>query len=263
MGFFEAILLGLLQGLTEFLPVSSSGHLVIAQSMIKDFKEPGLLFDTILHLATFCAVIIYFREKISLLLKAFFGLFLYKYRITYYDNKRFLWAIFYASIPTAIIGLTIEKFSDTIFSSTVYAGYGLIITSVLLVISDNFNGNKAIDSVKGFWVGVMQGISVMPGISRSGSTIALSVILGIKREEAVEFSFLMSLPAVFGAVLLQSRHITSISEEAILHYIVAAFVAFITAFFAIHFMIKFIKKASLKYFAIYCLIVGIITVVWL
>lgn len=263
MGFFEAIFLGLLQGITEFLPVSSSGHLVIAQSIVKDFKEPGLLFDTILHLSTFCAVIIYFREKIFLLFRAFLGFFVYKYRITYYENKRFLWAIFYASIPTAIIGLAIEKFSDTIFSSTVYAGYGLIITSVLLVISDNFNGNKPIDSVKGFLVGVVQGVAVIPGISRSGSTIAASVILGVKREDAVEFSFLMALPAVFGASLLQARHISSISDEAISYYLAAALVAFVSAFFAIHFMIKFIKKASLKYFALYCLILGIITVVWL
>jgi undecaprenyl-diphosphatase len=263
MGLFDAIFLGLLQGLTEFLPVSSSGHLVIAQSLMKNFKEPGLLFDTILHLATFCAVIIYFRHKVAILLKSLLGLFSYKYRVTYYDNKRFLWAIIISCIPTGIIGLAIKPYADILFSAPVFAGYGLIITSVLLVISDKFNGRYPVDTAKGFWVGVVQGIAVMPGISRSGSTIAASLILGIKREDAVEFSFLMALPAVFGASLLQIRHIESIPGENISYYIFASLVAFVSAFFAIHFMIQFVKKASLKYFALYCLIVGIITVVWL
>ncbi len=263
MNLFEAIFLGLLQGITEFLPVSSSGHLVIAQSLIKNFKEPSLLFDTILHFATFCSVLIYFRTKIATLIKAFLGFFIYKYRVVYYDNKRFLWAIFAASIPTAIIGLTLEKFSETLFNVPVYAGYGLIITSILLVISDRTKGRFQIDPTKGFIVGIVQGIAVIPGISRSGSTVAASLMLGIKREEAVEFSFLMALPAVFGATLLQARHITSIENEQIINYIVAAVVAFVSAFFAIHFMIQFIKRAKLTYFALYCLILGIITVVWL
>jgi len=112
----------------------------------------------------------------------------------------------------------------------VFAGYGLIITSVLLVISDKFNGRYPVDTAKGFWVGVVQGIAVMPGISRSGSTIAASLILGIKREDAVEFSFLMALPAVFGAALLQIRHIESIAGENIPYYIIASLVAICVAF---------------------------------
>jgi undecaprenyl-diphosphatase len=263
MNLFEALFLGLLQGVTEFLPVSSSGHLVIAQSLIKNFKEPSLLFDTILHFATFCSVLIYFRRKISTLIKAFMGFFLYKYRVTYYDNKRFLWAIFTASIPTAIIGLFLKKYSETIFNTPIYAGYGLIITSLLLYISDKFKGRYPVDPSKGFIVGIVQGIAVIPGISRSGSTIAASLMTGIKREEAVEFSFLMALPAVFGATLLQVKDITKIENEQILIYIFSAFVAFISAFFAIHFMIQFVKRAKMIYFSLYCLILGIITVVWL
>ncbi len=263
MSLFDAILLGLLQGLTEFLPVSSSGHLVIAQSLLKNFKEPSLLFDTILHFATFCSVLIYFRAKIFKLLTAFLGFFSYKHRVTYYDNKRFLWAVVTASIPTAIIGLLLKQYSETLFNVPVYAGYGLIITSILLVLSDRFKGNFKIDPTKGFIVGIVQGIAVIPGISRSGSTVAASLFLGIKREEAVEFSFLMALPAVFGATLLQARHITSIESDQILNYIIAALVAFVSAFFAIHFMIQFVKRAKLSYFGLYCLILGIITVIWL
>ncbi|MCX8084897.1 MAG: undecaprenyl-diphosphate phosphatase [Calditerrivibrio sp.] len=263
MGILESILLGVLQGLTEFLPISSSGHLVIAQSLLKNFQEPSLLYDTILHFATFCTVLLYFRNRISRLIKAALGFFLPKYRIIYYDNKRFLWAIFAASIPTAIIGLFLKKYSETLFNTTVYAGYGLIITSILLILSDRFNGRNPVDTKKGFWVGVMQGIAVIPGISRSGSTISVALMLGIKREEAVEFSFLMALPAVFGATLLQVKDITTIESEQIIFYIVGAIAAFVSAFFAIHIMIKIVKKANLKFFALYCLILGIITVVWL
>ncbi|MEF3255084.1 MAG: undecaprenyl-diphosphate phosphatase [Deferribacterales bacterium] len=263
MGIFETIFLGILQGLTEFLPVSSSGHLVIAQSLLKDFKEPALTYDILLHFATFCAVVVHFRYKIFTLIKAFIGFFNTKHRVVYYDNRKFLWGIIVASIPTAVIGLFLKKYTDTIFSSTVYAGYGLIITSILLIVSDKFNGRKSISIPESFWIGIVQGIAVIPGISRSGSTISAALMLGIKREEAVEFSFLMALPAVFGATLLEVRKISSIETDMLLIYLLGCISAFITALFAIHIVRKIVNNKMLKYFSLYCLIVGIITVIWL
>lgn len=260
---FEHILLGIIQGLTEFLPVSSSAHLVIVQSLFKNFSQPGLLFDVMLHFGTLCAVVIYFRKRIVKIIKAFLGIFLSRYRIVYYDNSRFLWGIIIASIPTAIIGLYLEHYEETLFKFVVISGYGLIVTSVLLYISDRFKKNGEVDVPKSFVAGIVQGIAVVPGISRSGSTITALLFMGVKREEAAEFSFLMSLPAIFGATLLQIRHLEVLDKSMLNSYIAGTVTAFVFGLFAIHLMLMFVKNASLKIFALYCLILGIVTVVWL
>jgi len=257
------ILLGIIQGLTEFLPVSSSGHLVIARSFIEGFQQPGLLFDISVHFATFCAVIIYFRKKILLLLKSFLGAFLPKYRITYFENKNMLWGIVIASIPTAIIGLYFENFADVLFSSTVYVGYALILTSILLVLSDKKKSSGVVTYNKSFLLGIIQGFAVIPGISRSGSTIAIAVLLNINRKDAAEFSFLMALPAVFGATLLQVKYIDTLESILITPYLLAMLSAFISGFVAIFLMMKLVRSAKLTYFAIYCLAIGIISIIWL
>lgn len=260
---FEHILLGIIQGLTEFLPVSSSAHLVIVQSLFKKFSQPGLLYDVMLHFGTFCAVILYFRKRIGKILQSFFGIFTPKYRITYYENSRFLWGIILASIPTAAIGLYLESYAETFFLITSISGYGLIFTSVLLYLSDRFKQKGEITGLKSFLSGIVQGIAVIPGISRSGSTITALIFMGVKREEAAEFSFLMSLPAIFGATLLQMRHLEVLDKNMILTYLFGTVTAFIFGLFAIHIMLMFVKKASLKIFALYCLILGIVTVIWL
>lgn len=259
----QYIMLGILQGLTEFLPVSSSGHLVIAQSFVQGFQQPGLLFDICVHFATFCAVIIYFRKKIFVLLKALLGFVFLKYRVTYFENRNMLWGVIIASIPTAVIGLYFNSIAETLFASTSYVGYALIFTSLLLVFSDRVTAKGMIDSPKSFLVGVMQGFSVIPGISRSGSTIAVALFLNIKREEAAEFSFIMSLPAVFGATLLQAGNVSSLDTALVSPYLMAMLGAFFSGLFAIFLMMQLVKKARLGYFAVYCLVLGIITIIWL
>jgi len=259
----DAIILGLIQGLTEFLPVSSSGHLVIAQSLIKGFSQPGLLFDTLLHFATMMAVIIYFRKRLSKIIKAFFGMFIRKYRIDYFENKRFLWGIIIATIPTGIIGLSLEKYAEKLFSSTVYVGYALILTSIILYLSDRYSGKLPVDGKSSFLLGIVQGLAVIPGISRSGSTIAAAIFLGVKREEAAEFSFLISIPAIFGATILQLRKIDISMISDLNSYLIGMLVAFISGLIALAVLIPLVKKGRLTIFAIYCLIVGFITVVWL
>ncbi|WP_022851077.1 undecaprenyl-diphosphate phosphatase [Limisalsivibrio acetivorans] len=263
MGVLTAALLGLLQGLTEFLPVSSSGHLVLAQSLMRDFEQPGLLFDTMLHLATLFAVLLYFREKVRVLVLSLLGIFSQEYKVMYFENKRFLWGIIIASIPTAVVGLGLESTVEGMFATPSYVGYFLILTSVLLVLSDKVRTVGEIDGPRSFLIGIVQGFAVIPGISRSGSTVAAGLFLGIKREEMAEFSFLMSVPAIFGAAILQIRHLKDVPFEHLPAYGVGMLAAFISGFIAIGFMVFFIKRASLTIFAIYCLVVGITAIVWM
>ena len=171
----HAILLGVLQGLTEFLPVSSSGHLAIAQNLL-GFKTPDLLFSVMLHVATLLVVLIFFKKRVGQIIKAFFGIFLKRYSKEYFENKRFLWGIIIASVPTAIIGLTFEKYVMHYFDAVLFVGYALIVTSLILMVSDNFQGRHKITLPNSIIIGIAQGIAVIPGISRSGTTIATSVI---------------------------------------------------------------------------------------
>lgn len=263
MDYFSAMLLGLIQGLTEFLPVSSSGHLVLTQSMMNSFEQPGLLFDTLLHFATLCAVFIFFRSKIKKLFIAFSGIFIHSNRVVYYENKSYLWGIILASIPTAIIGLSLVNPVETYLSSPVYVGYGLILTSVLLMLSDKAVGVSKINKPIAIVLGIVQGLAVIPGISRSGSTIAAALFLKIKREEAAEFSFLMSVPAILGATLLQLKKLESFNAEQLPIYVAGMSVAFISGLIGISMMMHLVKYANLKFFAVYCLIMGITAVIWM
>ncbi|MGA1847033.1 undecaprenyl-diphosphate phosphatase [Deferribacter abyssi] len=263
MNINDALLLGLIQGLTEFLPISSSGHLVIAQSLMKNFNEPGIFYDILLHFATLLSILVYFRKRIGKIIAAFFGIFIRKYRVIYYENKRFLWGIIIASVPTAIIGLFLEKYVEILFSKIVYVGYALIITSIILYLSDKGKGHMQIDGTKSFIIGIVQGFAVIPGISRSGSTIATAIFLGVKRDEAAEFSFLVSVPAILGATLLQIKNVDVVSLSNLNAYLFGMTAAFISGLVALSLVINFVKKANLKIFAIYCLIVGITAVVWL
>ncbi len=262
MSITNAIILGILQGLTEFLPVSSSGHLAIGKYFL-DFETPDMLFDVMLHVATLLVVLIYFRKRVFLIIKAFFGIFLKRFQKDYFENKRFLWGIIVASIPTAIIGLAFEKYMLVYFETIVFVGYALIITSILLVISDNFNGRGKITAGNSIVIGIAQGLAVTPGISRSGTTIAVSCMLGIERDEAAEFSFLLSVPAILGAMILELKNVTISSIDMLIPYGAGMVASFISGLVVIGIMMALIRKAQLKLFAIYCLILGLIVVIFL
>ncbi|MGD9807384.1 MAG: undecaprenyl-diphosphate phosphatase [Deferribacterales bacterium] len=259
----SAILLGIIQGLTEFLPVSSSGHLVLAQSLMKDFQQPGMLFDTLLHGATLGAVVVYFRRRIIELVLTPMGLLSNDYKIIYFENKRFWWGIIVATIPTGIIGLALESRVEGVFSTPAFVGYFLIVTSLMLLISDRYKGGGQVTGITAFIIGIVQGLAVIPGISRAGATTATGLWLGIKREEMAEFTFLMSIPAIVGAIILQSKHMSAVPAGEMTAYIAGMIAAFISGFFAIGFMVYFIKRANLKAFALYCLIAGITAIIWM
>lgn len=257
----SAVILGLLQGLTEFLPISSSGHLAIGKRLL-DFSSPDILFDVLLHAATLCAVLIFFRRRVMLIIKAFLGIFFKRFSLHYFENKRFLWGIVIASVPTGILGLLFKEYLLDYFQVTLFVGYALIFTSFILIVSDNFNGSERLTPFKSFLIGVAQGLAVIPGISRSGSTIAASVMLGIDREEAAEFSFLISVPAILAAVLLELQSV-NLDTSMLIPYGAGMIAAFISGLIVIGIMMSFIRNAKLKVFAFYCLTVGMLTVLFL
>lgn len=263
MNLMQSIILGIVQGLTEFLPVSSSGHLALVQTMFEDFEQPGLLFDTLLHCGTLLAVFIYFRVRIIRLFLAFFGIFFERYNKYYYEEKKYFWGVVLASIPTAVIGLTLKEVAESMIEQPQVIGYMLIITSLLLFMSDKIKGGSGVTPIKALIIGVSQGIAVLPGLSRSGTTIFTGLGVGLSREEAAEFSFLISMPAIFGATLLQARHISSLSIHDVGIYGVGMFVAFVCGLFAIGVMMAIVKKARMIVFALYCLIVGISAIIWM
>ncbi len=225
--------------------MSSSGHLILAQSLIEDFEQPGMLFfDTLLHGATLGAVFVYFRRRIFELVLCPLGLLSNEYKIVYFENKRFMWGIIIASIPTAVIGLTLQDLVEGIFTTPAFVGYFLIVTSLLLLVSDRYKGQSQVSGFTAFIIGVVQGLAVIPGISRAGATTAVGLLLGIKREEMAEFTFLMSIPAIIGAIILQSKHMSAVPVGELAAYGAGMLAAFISGFFAIGFMVYFIKKGK-------------------
>ncbi len=247
MGILEAIVLGIVQGLTEFLPVSSSGHLVLLHNVF-GMSEPQLFFDTMLHLGTLVAVVIVMWKSIVDIFKNFF-------------SKMTLFLIV-ATIPAVLATLLFGDFFEGTFTGT-YLGYGFLLTACVLTlsekISDRVNRKREIGMGSTITMGVMQAVAIFPGVSRAGSTIAGGLVSGIDRRQAASFSFLMSIPAILGSVVLQGAKIVSDSaiNVELLPTIVGAVCAAISGYFAIRFMLALISKKRLYGFAIYVAVLGI------
>lgn len=249
MGFLEAMFLGLVQGLTEFLPVSSSGHLVMARSLMGDVPEGNVLFEAILHCGTLFAVLCVFRTEIRGMLSCLRPGGEPSYR-------RLLFWILLATLPTGLIGLFGKKLFYELFQSPRFAASMLYVTGALLWLSERMTreGVAMADMGPGrsLGVGIMQGIAITPGISRSGSTIAAGRLLGLRPEEAARFSFLISLPAVAGATLLEARHAETVPGAQLGIYLLGAAVAFVSGLWSIRFLLRIVKGARLSWFAYYC-----------
>jgi len=248
MGILEAIVLGIVQGLTEFLPVSSSGHLVLLHNVF-GMSEPQLFFDTMLHLGTLIAVVIVMWKSIVDIFKNFFS------KMTLY--------LIVATIPAIIATLLFGDFFEGAFTGT-YLGYGFLLTACVLTLSEKISSRisrkREINMSSTITMGVMQAMAIFPGVSRAGSTIAGGLVSGINRRQAASFSFLMSIPAILGSVVLQGAKI--FSESAInvelVPTIVGAVCAAISGYFAIKFMLALISKKRLYGFAIYVAVLGIL-----
>jgi len=260
MSYLEAIILGIIQGLTEFLPVSSSGHLELAKAIFGDNSMPkeSLTFTVILHFATALSTLVIFRKEVIEIVK---GLFQFKWN----DETLFSLKIIISMIPAVIIGLMFEEQLEAFFNGNILmVGFMLLITALLLLLADRAkNTNKNVSNKNAFIIGVSQAIAMLPGISRSGATISTSVLLGVDRTKAARFSFLMVVPLIFGKVAkdMLSGEINFQGEN-----IGSMGVGFLAAFFsgliACNWMISLVKKSKLHYFAIYCFIIGVIAITY-
>jgi undecaprenyl-diphosphatase len=255
MTLLQAIFLGFIQGLTEFLPVSSSGHLAIAQHFLPGFDQPGVLFDVLLHLGTMLAVILYFRREIGNLLSSPF-----RQGEDARLHRRLLTLLLAGSVPTAVIGLTFKDFFESLFENIPLVALMLLVTGTLLFISEKFRrGNRQEEQltlIDALVVGTVQGCSIIPGISRSGSTIAVLLLRGVDGETAARFSFLLALPAVFGATLLSLRHLQDVTTAELSLYLAGTGVAFIAGMLSIHCLMAVIRRRRLFAFAVYCWLAG-------
>jgi undecaprenyl-diphosphatase len=268
---FQAVILGAIQGLTEFLPVSSSGHLVIFQHIF-GFKEPKLIFDISVHLGTLIAVIFFFWKEIHAIIisiSRFTILYLKKevpFGHVYKDvDIKLAVLIVIGTLPTAILGLLFHRIADQLFSSVILVGLMLILTGLLLILTVRINNySKSIErfSIKdALIIGLMQGIAIIPGISRSGSTIAVGLFLGLERETAARYSFLLSIPAIIGASILELKDISANPPSQLIPTLIGTFTACLVGYGALRLLVYIVKKGRLHIFAPYCFIAGIIALI--
>jgi undecaprenyl-diphosphatase len=258
MDILEAIILGIIQGLTEFLPVSSSGHLELAKAILGDTSVPeeSLTFTVVLHFATALSTLVIFRKEI---IEIFKGLLQFQWN----DEFKFSLKIIISMFPAVIVGLLFEKELESFFGGKILlVGCMLLLTALLLLLADKAkNTKKEVSFSNAVLIGVSQAIAMLPGISRSGATISTSVLLGVDRTRAAKFSFLMVVPLIFGKIGkdLLSGDLNFQSSEMI--PISAGFIAaFLAGLLACKWMISLVKKSKLSYFSIYCAIVGSIAI---
>ena len=258
MNFFEAIILGIIQGITEFLPVSSSGHLELAKVILGDESLPqeSLTFTVVLHFATALSTMVVFRKDIA---QIFRGLFQFKWN----EEFKFSLKIVISMLPAVVIGLIFEEEFEQFFGGEILlVGFMLIVTSLLLLFADRAQSTtKKVSFFSAIVIGVSQALAILPGISRSGATISTSVLLGVDRTQAARFSFLMVVPLILGKIGKDviSGSINFQSDQ--IGVMGAGFVAsFIAGLFACKWMIAIVKKSKLSYFAFYCFIIGVIAI---
>ena len=260
MDIIDSIILGIVQGLTEFLPVSSSGHLEIGKAILGDNSVPeeSLMFTVMLHFATALSTIVVFRKDVLDIIKGFLS---FKWN----EDTKFITKIIVSMLPAVVVGLFFEKQLESLFGGNILlVGCMLIVTAVLLFLADKAkNTDKKVSFKNAFIIGISQAIAMIPGISRSGATISTSVLLGNDKTKAARFSFLMVVPLIFGKIAkdifsgelsFESQNITALS--------IGFIAAFIAGLFACTWMITLVKKSKLSYFAIYCVIIGLTAILF-
>ena len=262
MSWLEAMILGLIQGLTEYLPVSSSGHLAIGSALFGIQGEENLAFTIVVHVATVCSTLVILWKEIDWIFKG-----LFKFQMN--EETRYVVNIIISMIPIGIIGVFFKDYVEDIFGSgLLVVGCMLLITALLLTYSyyAKPRPKEKISMKDAFIIGLAQACAVLPGLSRSGSTIATGLILGNKKESLAQFSFLMVIPPILGEALLDGMKIVKDAsmagaEISTLSLIVGFLAAFISGCIACKWMINIVKKGKLIYFGIYCAIAGILTII--
>lgn len=271
MDILSAIVIGIVQGLTEFLPVSSSAHLVFAQSFF-GLNENNLAFDVFLHLGTLVAVVAFFLPDIINMILAFFkslgdifkGNFVQGIKEDSY--KKLVWYTIIATIPVGVVGLLFNDIVSELFTGVTIPAFFLLITGCLLYFSQRYNvGDKNLNDLslkESIFMGLGQACAILPGLSRSGTTIACGLLAGLDKEFAAKFSFILSIPAILGAVVVQSNGITTGLTGEFIPYTLGFLAAVVSGLFAIKVLLKLIEEKSLDIFSYYCWIVGALILIF-
>lgn len=282
MEFFKAIFLGFLQGVAEFLPISSSGHLAIFKYVLKFETDTGLLFDVLLHLGTLAAVFVAFWKDIWQLIKEgcaiiaqffkslfgrLFGKNAWQPVITT-PYRRFVMMVIISTIPTGIMGILFSDWIDAASATLIVPGILLLVNSIQLLISDRLPDGTLTEADASFgkaaMVGIAQGVATFPGISRSGTTITASVACGFSREFAVRYSFIMSIPAILGALVLELLDFSpeSLTSSDWVNYLSGTLVSAVVGYVCIKTMLVVVRGKKFKYFAYYCMAMGAFAVLF-
>lgn|SRR3989338_122615 len=246
----DALILGIIQGTTEWLPISSSAHLALAQTFLN--SDTSIVYDVVLHIGTLLALLVYFRND------------LYKLIIGVINKKekeiRLALLIIICSISTAIIGFLFKDYFESIFFDMTAIGVTLAINGIIIILATRFKGTNAIDMKSSFLVGIAQGISVSPGISRSGATISTAMFLGVEKNEAAKFSFLASIVPILGVSILEGRKAFDGSIE-VLPLAVGFITSAIVGYLSIKLLFKFLKESKFQWFGYYCIILAFLVLI--
>ena len=250
MNIVDIVILGILQGITEFLPVSSSGHLVLAQYLL-GIESPGNTLEVLFHIGTLFSVFYVFNKDIKSIVIS----------LNEKPTQKLVIYIIIATIPAVIIGLIFKSHIINLFSSIVPVGYALLSTGVILTLSINFkNKNKSLSYLYSLFIGLAQAVAIIPGISRSGTTISISMLLGIPPKEAARFSFLLSIPVIIGAGLLGFLELESYGLLTPKFIITGILTSFIVGTLSLKILLKILEVGRFHFFGIYCIIAGIVAV---
>ena len=267
MDIIQGIIIGIVQGLTEFLPVSSSAHLVFIQKLLG--VQSSLAFDTFLHLGTLIAVMWFFRYDIYKMLKSWWlslgDILQGRFREGFYEDpyKRLAWYVILATIPVGIVGVLFEDSVDALFSGALYVpAFFLFVTGTILYLSQRMTSGEinynTITKKEALFMGLGQACAILPGLSRSGTTIAAGLTIGLDKEFAAKFSFILSIPAILGAFILQVKDIGSAMDANFLPVFLGFIASIIAGYMAIKWMLDLIQNKSLDIFAFYCWLMGLI-----
>ncbi|WP_432644713.1 undecaprenyl-diphosphate phosphatase [Methanobrevibacter sp.] len=267
MDILQAIIIGIVQGLTEFLPVSSSAHLVFAHNLLN--VESSLAFDILLHLGTLIAVLWFFRWDIIKMIKSWWlsigDILQGRFKEGFYADsyKRLAWYVILATIPVGIVGVLFDDAVESFFAGALYVpAFFLFVTGTILYLSQRMNSGKInkenFSKSEALVMGLGQACAILPGLSRSGTTIAAGLVMGLDKEFAARFSFILSIPAIFGAFVFKLGDIGSAIDVNFLPIFIGFIASIIAGYLAIKWMLDLIKNKSLDIFAYYCWLMGII-----
>ncbi|PIS27593.1 MAG: undecaprenyl-diphosphatase [Candidatus Marinimicrobia bacterium CG08_land_8_20_14_0_20_45_22] len=268
MNAIESLILGVFQGFSEFLPISSSGHLVILQRLF-NLTSDNIVFEVSVHFGTLLSVVaVYYSDLWKMIASFFSGLFSQNIRSNFRNNEYFRLAVFVviATIPAGLVGVLFKDFIEGIFHSVRLVGVTLIVTGVLLFLTRFAKiQNRKLGGWNSLLIGLFQAFAILPGISRSGSTISAGLFSGISRMEAARFSFLLSVPAVLGATILEGKDVLAVGV-AVLDWkilLIGLISSFIVGYLSLKFLLKIVQSGKFSWFAPYCLTVGLLTLLFL